>query len=89
MMMNGWDGYGGGMAVGGILMMVFWIAIIVAIVMLVVWLVRQTAGGSATGTPGAPTYHAAETPLDILKSRYARGEIDKAEFEEKKKDLTS
>jgi putative membrane protein len=30
-----------------------------------------------------------ETPLDILKKRYARGEIDKEEFEQKKKDLES
>ncbi|MHB1325894.1 MAG: SHOCT domain-containing protein [Thermoleophilia bacterium] len=90
MMMDGWSGYGGGTGViGGILMMVFWVAIIVAIVLLVVWLVRQMAGGPATGAPGTPTYRAAETPLDILKSRYARGEIDKVEFEEKKKDLTS
>jgi putative membrane protein len=29
----------------------------------------------------------AETPLDILKKRYARGEIGKEEFEEMKKDL--
>jgi putative membrane protein len=30
-----------------------------------------------------------ETPLDTLKKRYAKGEIDKDEFDQKKKDLES
>ena len=30
-----------------------------------------------------------ETPLDMLKKRYAKGEIDKEEFDRKKKDLES
>lgn len=94
MMNNGWNnGYDGGMSVfGGILMMVFWAAIIVGVVLLVVWLTRQIAGGQSSG--GGQSYgggHAAghtDSAVDILSQRYARGEIDKAEFEEKKKDLT-
>lgn len=89
------DGFGGGFgagtgAIGGILMMVFWVAVIVGIVLLITWLVRQTQGGGAAGPPvaGPPVAGPGDTPLEILKKRYARGEIDKAEFEEKKRDLT-
>lgn len=52
----------------------------------VVWFVQALArGGPATGgrTPGA------ETPLEILKRRYASGEITKEQFEEIKRALES
>jgi putative membrane protein len=89
MMTDGWGGYGGGMGVaGGIIMLILWVAVIVGIVLLVIWLVRQAQGGPVAGT-GAPQQGGVQTALDILKARYARGEIDKAEFEEKKKDLIS
>ncbi len=96
-MMN-WDGtYGGGPGViGGILMMVFWVAIIVGIVLLLVWLVRQVSGGQYAGGPhaqgpggSAGGYAGGESAIDILNKRYANGEIDKAEYEQKKKDLTA
>lgn len=44
------------------------------------------ASAAVTATTGisAPD----DSPMNILRERYARGEIDKAEFEEKKKDLS-
>ena len=87
MMDGGWGGYGGYGGIGSIFGMIFMIAIIVGVVLLIVWLVRQVGGAPRTGG-AAETVTRGETALDILKSRYARGEIDKAEFEEKKKDLT-
>ncbi len=92
-MMNGW-GWNGGWDgsigwLGMILMMVFWIAIVVGVVMLIVWLVRQSQGAHTAPGAGGQAPAAGETPLDILNKRYARGEIDKAEYEEKKRDLSS
>lgn len=61
-------------------MWIFWIAIIVGIILLVKWIVQQNR-------PGGQQQR--ENSLEILKKRYARGEIDKEEFEQKKKDLLS
>ncbi len=73
-MMWGNQGFMGGF------MWIFWIAIIVGIILLVKWIVQQNRpGGQQQG----------ENSLEILKKRYARGEIDKEEFEQKKKDLLS
>ena len=73
----GGAGWGMGFG-GGFFMILFWIVIIVAVVMLVKWL----AGGSSRFD--LPREKSA---LDILKERYARGEIGKEEFEQKKRDL--
>lgn len=71
----GWGWMGFGMI--GVLL--FWILVILGIVILVKWL----AGGAAS--PGRPPE---KTALDILKERYARGEINREEFEQKKRDLS-
>ena len=69
-----------------VIMLIGMIAFWVAVVVLVVWLVRSWGPRQhAVAPPGAPPSQ--ETALEILKRRYAAGEIDKAEFEEKRKDI--
>lgn len=71
------DGYGYGMSSDmWILGAIFWILILVGLVLLIKYLWE-----------GAGVKGAQESALEILKKRYAKGEINKEEFEEKKKDL--
>jgi putative membrane protein len=64
-----------------ILMFLFWIAVIVAILFLIRWLVVSTRRYKDRRAG------ATDSALEILKIRYAKGEITKEEFEEKKRDL--
>ncbi|MEW6406632.1 MAG: SHOCT domain-containing protein [Chloroflexota bacterium] len=66
---------------GGIWMLLFWVLIIGGVVWLVQSLARG-AGQTGTSTP------AGELPLDILKRRYAKGEITQEQFEQMKRDLS-
>lgn len=67
-----WGAWGLGML---LMMLVFWGLVIAGIVLAVRWL----AGQSERSRP--------DRALDILRERYARGEIDKEEFEAKRRDL--
>ena len=59
------------------------IAFIAAVVAVVVLLIRWLGGSHGAAPPSSP----GRTPLDILKERFARGEIDKEEFEERRRVL--
>ena len=76
--MMGW-GYGTSW-LGHIIMLAFWIAVVVGIVFLIRWLI-------VSGRSGIQGPQLGDSALDILRKRYARGEINKQEFEEKKRDL--
>ncbi|OHB68275.1 MAG: hypothetical protein A2Y77_02175 [Planctomycetes bacterium RBG_13_62_9] len=73
------DGYGHMMDYwgGGVVM---WLLLLVLVAVLVYVLVKGLGAGGSGSTPR-------ETPLDIVKKRYARGEITKEQFDEMKKDL--
>jgi putative membrane protein len=76
-------GYGyGGWGIFGALFMVLWcVLIVLGIVVLVRWIFG--AGRRGGGSAGE------DRALTILRERYARGEIDKAEYEARKKDLSA
>jgi len=72
-------GEGGGMGAwtgGG--MWLFWIVLIVIVVLLI-----RAVSGSASSSPPSRQ----DTPLEILKARYARGEIDDEEFQHRRREL--
>jgi putative membrane protein len=73
----------GHMVFSGLMVILFWGGLIVAIVVAVRYL-----GGSRHGVGGGPAQAPPRTPLDILKERYARGEIDREEFEERRRALS-
>jgi len=61
-----------------------WVIIIVAvIIILLVWILTRTRSSDSTKLEA----NKEDSPLDILKKRYAMGQITKEEFEEMKQDL--
>jgi putative membrane protein len=81
MMYGWWDGSPApwyGMIFGPIMMIVF----IVLTVLIIAWALRAFGLGWQAESPGR------NTPLDTLKHRFARGEIDRAEYEDRRKLLS-
>ncbi len=68
-----WGGYG---IVMMLMMLLFWGAVIAAIVVGIRWLLGQGAHARA-----------ADSAIEVLRARYARGEINREEFEQRKRDL--
>lgn len=89
-----WGGYGdwhmgpgmmGGYGMGWfgmIFMFIFWILVIIGLVFLIKWLIQSTKKEPESA-------HSSSRAIDILKERYAKGEINKEEFEEKKRVLAT
>ena len=71
--MYGFD-HGGWMFGGGLSMLLWWLPVVLIVVAIY-----------AFARPGQGTRD--KSALDILKERYARGEIEKDEFEQKKRDI--
>lgn len=76
-MMRGWGGMGGMMGgwFGGPIMWLFWLGIIG----LIIWAVSSMSG------PARPDTH--DEALEILRQRYARGEISREEYEQAREAL--
>jgi putative membrane protein len=80
--MMGWGNHGYGFWgmgwLGGLMMILFWAAVIVFVFLLL----RHLTAGQGAGSVSKNT-----DPLEILRERYAKGEIDTREYEERKKVL--
>jgi putative membrane protein len=79
MMWNGFEGMGWGwIGLGMIHVLLFWILVILGIAALV----RALSGGSPRGDGERPPQ-----AMEILKARYAKGEITREQFEQMKRDI--
>jgi putative membrane protein len=85
-----WDGGNGMDGWGSAVWVVIMLAVLALIVVGVVLLVRGTLGRHEAGQPAQAqglTPPASGSALQVLEERYARGEIDREEFLQRKADL--
>ena len=82
-MMGGWSGGAGWGPFG----MIIWLLVLAALIAGIFWLVRSA---SHAGSGGSAQLHLPRrsSGLDVLEERYARGEINRDEYLQKKRDIT-
>jgi putative membrane protein len=68
--------------IGMLISMVFWILVVGGLVWLVVWAVRRSGAGSYNGVPMT-----GQSPKEIAQQRYARGEINREQYQQLLEDL--
>lgn len=73
-MMHGWWGFSPWWGIGG---MLFGLALLLALGVLALWAVREMASTKGEGSRA----------MEILKERYARGEITREQYEQMRRDL--
>ncbi|HSB90259.1 MAG TPA: SHOCT domain-containing protein [Anaerolineales bacterium] len=83
-MMGPWMSGGWGMMGMMLVWPVLLVLVVGVFVAAIVWATRAASRGSS---PGPMTSQGGETPLDVLKRRYANGEITKEQFEEMRRML--
>jgi putative membrane protein len=66
---------------GMIMMLLFWVLVIAGIVVLIRWLIQST------GSKNSSNVGTASQAMEILKERFAKGEITRDEFESMKKEI--
>lgn len=85
MMGGSWmHGFGAMGLIGGIIGLVFNLAVVVGIVVLVVWAVKRFTSGTTFNTGSG-----AQSPREILQARYARGEITRDQYQQMLQDIGS
>ncbi|MBC7546787.1 SHOCT domain-containing protein [Candidatus Saccharibacteria bacterium] len=87
-MHNNWD-YGSNNSGDGF-SYIFMFLFVILVLVVAVFVMRHFVSGAATNGGDNKTPHEpVETALDILKTRYVKGEIDKKEYDEKRKDISA
>ena len=85
---SGFSGGFGSMGIfGSILSLVLSVGLIIGLVIFLVWAVRRLGAAPKNNRANSSAENTLQSPLDILKLRYAKGEISQQEYQEMSKNI--